>query len=153
MSNVKTWLVIFIISSLVYSLTLYLNGNYAPLNGRYETNIIGRFKSGGNWQEQIEANLNHHNVESTISIQGDGLSGVALFAILGDISYSQNGQFEIKYKTNPIQKSTMTNGRSAKRYAALFLDGVSKNQVLFKNNNFVLVKGPQLSLILTKKPQ
>ena len=53
------------------------------------------------WTKKVD--LNNENLESTVSIEGNGLEGVALFAVTGKINNSFNGEFEFSYKTEPFK--------------------------------------------------
>ena len=150
MKNLKVWIGIFIASLLVYASSLYFSSQQLLIEGRYVARIHGYSTTNGQWRERLEVNLDRERIESTISVEGDGLEGVALFAVNGEVTQSKDGAFELSYSTEPIQTSKVVDGYHAVSYTSLFLSGKSSNVLVYQDEDIVMLEGPRSSVMLTR---
>ncbi|CAH7150298.1 hypothetical protein OH460_25735 [Vibrio sp. Makdt] len=150
MKSLKCWISIFIASLLGYGSSLYFSSQQLLIEGRYIARIQGYSKANGQWRERIEVSLNREQIESTISVEGDGLEGVALFALSGEVTQSENGAFELSYSTEPIQTSKVIDGYHAVTYTSLFLSGKSNNVLVYQNEDIVMLEGTRGAVMLTR---
>jgi len=150
MKSLNFWIAIFVASLIVYVSSLYFSSQQLLIEGRYVARIQGYSQTNGYWRERLELNLNREQIESTISIEGDGLEGVAIFAINGEVAQSENGAFELSYSTKPIQTSKVIDGYHAVSYTSLFLSGKSNNVLVYQNEDILMLEGPRSSVMLTR---
>lgn len=144
------WIGLFLLASILYSVSLYVSGNKLLLSGRYTTTLQQYSADNGVWKERIEVDLNNENLESTVSIEEDGLEGVALFAVTGEITKSCNGEFEFFYRTEPIQTTKVLDGYQAASYSSLFLSGMSKNQLIYRDENLDVIAKERNHIMLSR---
>ncbi|CAM3671692.1 hypothetical protein [Vibrio aquimaris] len=150
MKSLKLWIGIFVASLLVYVSSLYFSSQQLLMEGRYIARIFGYSETNGFWRERLELNLKRENIESTISVEGDGLEGVALFAINGEVTRSDEGVFSMSYSTNPIQTSKVVDGYEAVSYTSLFLSGHSTNALVYQDKDIMMVEGPRNAVMLIR---
>ncbi|CAE6934385.1 hypothetical protein ACOMICROBIO_LMKGKHOH_04996 [Vibrio sp. B1FIG11] len=76
--SLRPWIGLFLLSLTLYGVSVYVSEKKLLLSGRYTTTVQQYSADGGVWKERIEVDLNNENLESTVSIEGNGLEGVAL---------------------------------------------------------------------------
>ncbi len=81
------------------------------------------------WRERIEVDGLYQTYKSTISIEGDGLEGVALFSVDGKITKSFDGEFEFSYNEAIQTTNEVLDGYQAASYTTMFLSGTSKSKI------------------------
>ena len=148
--SLRPWIGLFLLSLTLYGVSVYVSEKKLLLSGRYTTTVQQYSADGGVWKERIEVDLNNENLESTVSIEGDGLEGVALFAVTGKINNSFNGEVEFSYKTEPIQTTKVLDGYQAASYSSLFLSGTSKNQLIYHYENLDVIARERNHLMLSR---
>ncbi|WP_341660596.1 hypothetical protein [Vibrio sp.] len=157
MKSLKFWVGIFIASLFIYVSSLYFSSQRLLIEGRYTASIQGYSEANGQWRERIEVNLDQEHLESTISVEGDGLEGVALFAVNGEVTLFNDevtlfndGALQLSYSTEPIQTSKVIDGYHAVSYTSLFLSGKTNNVLVFQDENIVMLEGPRGAVMLTR---
>ena len=148
--SLRPWIGLFLLSLTLYGVSVYVSEKKLLLSGRYTTTVQQYSADGGVWKERIEVDLNNENLESTVSIEGNGLEGVALFAVTGKINNSFNGEFESSYTTEPIQTTKVLDGYQAASYSSLFLSGTSKNQLIYHDENLDVIARERNHLMLSR---
>ncbi|AQM70882.1 hypothetical protein [Vibrio campbellii] len=148
--SLRPWIGLLLLSLTLYGVSVYVSEKKLLLSGRYTTTVQQYSADGGVWKERIEVDLNNENLESTVSIEGNGLEGVALFAVTGKINNSFNGEFEFSYTTEPIQTTKVLDGYQAASYSSLFLSGTSKNQLIYHDENLDVIARERNHLMLSR---
>ncbi|MDN3609482.1 hypothetical protein ACODM8_03675 [Vibrio ostreicida] len=150
MNNVKLWVSIFVVSFSIYGLSLYVSSQKLLMEGRYIASIQSHSELNGRWRERLEINLRDGQVNSTIAVEGDGLEGVALFSVSGEVTKSEHGVFELVYSTSPLQTTKVLDSHHAASYTALFLEGRSHNTLIYQDANVVLLEGERSYMMLSR---
>ncbi|WP_394140597.1 hypothetical protein [Vibrio chagasii] len=152
-SSLKPWLALLIASVALYGASLYVLSKKLLLNGRYITEVQQYSDDMHVWRERIEVDLYRSRIESTISIEGDGLEGVALFSVDGKITKSFDGEFEFSYNTEAIQTTEVLDGYQAASYTTMFLSGTSKNELIYHGQGVDVISRERNYLMLSRVRQ
>ena len=94
--------------------------------------------------------MDDKTLESTISLEGDGLEGVALFALSGKITKAFNGNFEFIYTTQAIQTTKVLDGYQAGYYSSMFLSGKLKSHLIYHDENVDVITRGRRYLMLSR---
>ena len=148
--SLRPWVIFCFFSIVFYGASVFVSNKNFLLSGRYTTTVQNYTIKDGVWKERIEVDLDDKTLESTISLEGDGLEGVALFALSGKITKAFNGNFEFIYTTQAIQTTKVLDGYHAGYYSSMFLSGKSKSQLIYHDENIDVITRGRHYLMLSR---
>ena len=148
--SLRPWVIFCFFSIVFYGASVFVSNKNFLLSGRYTTTVQNYTIKDGVWKERIEVDLDDKTVESIISLEGDGLEGVTLFALSGKINRAFKGNIEISYVTEAIQTTKVLDGYQAGYYSSMFLSGKLKSHLIYHDENVDVITRGQRYLMLSR---
>tara|TARA_Y100001960_G_scaffold139510_1_gene147770 strand:+ start:801 stop:1259 length:459 start_codon:yes stop_codon:yes gene_type:complete len=148
--SLRPWVIFCFFSIVFYGASVFVSNKNFLLSGRYTTTVQNYTIKDGVWKGRIEVDLDDKTLESTISLEGDGLEGVALFALSGKINRAFKGDIEISYVTEAIQTTKVLDGYQAGYYSSMFLSGKWQSHLIYHDENVDVITRGQRYLMLSR---